>query len=319
MIELADLRGGYVEVVRKILREGCEVSPRGQRTLEIGPVTLAVADPRLAVPVGVGRRLNLAIGAAESCHLIGGTSDAAMMASITKNFEPFVEGDRLRGAYGPRLHSQWPRVLARLEADQSTRQAGAVVWRARDLAEPTADLPCTVHLQFWVRDRRLHAHVLMRSNDVFWGLPYDAWMFCNAQLAVAGALQLRVGTYYHTAISLHAYVDRDAEALAVLHDWDGTDGPPMLADFISLGNTPAERWERIAILARSACGTPGYEDFATGGTPAKWYQEVLLRHWTLMGVFCPSCRYVLPEDHFVGSRFVSKLCRPCAKRAEAAR
>lgn len=317
-LRFKDLTSGYVELVNIVLHTGREVSPRGQRTLEIGPVTLEVCDPLRAVPLGVGRDVSLALGAAESCHLIGGVSDAAQLVSITKNMRAFVEGDRLRGAYGPRLHSQWPRVVETLARDRDSRQAGAVIWRSRDIATPSVDVPCTVELHFWIRDDRLNAHAFMRSNDIFWGIPYDCWAFVNAQVAIAKALHVEVGTYFHTAVSLHAYVDRDAEKLASLH-WPTEDVVvPMLAIGLEdvSGDTPAARWQRIAQRAASIALDEDVDDMPRSFS---WYRDQLANHVTVGDTkFCALCRYALPLGHF-SRHDPDAFCDRCEEIAERAR
>jgi thymidylate synthase len=324
VLELNDLRDGYLRVVREILDSGEERSPRGMRTLELSPATLVITDPSKVVPVGVGRKLNFAIGAAESAHLVGGVSDAAQMVSITKNFAQFVEGGRLRGAYGPRTAGQFDRVVSCMARDRDTRQASVVVWRPWDLARPSKDVPCTVGLHFALRGGRLDMHVTMRSNDVFLGLPYDAWMFANAQHAVAAALGVEVGVYYHTAVSLHAY-ERDFSALEALHPWDGEPGPPMLVQGPGWDAIPDLGWGVAACFARLAVGldlTKCERDWFTGlpaGLPAsvEWYASALRPHWT-GGLLCAVCRYVLPRttEHFhpgqLASAAAEVLCNACA-------
>ncbi|MCH7992208.1 MAG: thymidylate synthase, partial [Gemmatimonadetes bacterium] len=101
-----------------------------------------------------------------------------------------------------------------------------LIWRPWDNGLSSKDIPCTIQFQFLVRDGRLNMITTMRSNDVFWGLPYDEWMFTNVQFAVAYALNMDVGWYQHNTGSLDAYVDRDMEALNALHAPDGSEEMP---------------------------------------------------------------------------------------------
>jgi len=304
LIEVDDLQVGYKDIVDRIMNYGKFTSPRGQRTLEIGPVTIAIMDPRRCVPLGTGRKLNLAIGAAESCQLVGGVSDAAQMVSITKNFAQFVEDGRLRGAYGPRVHGQFPRVVELLKRDPDSRQAGVVIWRPDELAVPSADVPCTVELHFQLRGGRLNMFVTMRSNDVFWGLPYDAWMFSSAMHAVAWALGAEVGTYYHTALSLHAY-ERDADKLALIRDFDASEAVaavPMLTDGMSPPSAaPWLAWDLVSLWARIACLSFSRavldrirDEHDVMPVGVRWYYEALAPHAS-GGFLCPRCRYVTAD------------------------
>lgn len=316
VFEVDDLQDGYVKIVNAVLAEGQRIAPRGIPTVELCPATIVLRDPARAVPVGVGRAPRLAIGAAESCQLVGGFSDARQMVRITDNFAPFVEGDRFRGAYGPRIHAQVPRVIRLLREDPDTRQAGLVIWRPWDLARPSKDVPCTVELHYFIRAGRLHARTLMRSNDVFWGLPYDAWMFANLQHAIAYALAVEVGTYTHVANSLHAYVERDLAKLKTLHDYDGEPVPPMLVPTARVREDSDERaeqrWDRVVRWAEIAAGIRDVETSLHAS--AAWYQEQL-RAVRSGNILCPSCRYVLPKtrEHFWRGHDTPSGVRTCRR------
>lgn len=170
-------------------------------------------------------------------------------------------------------------------------------------------------------------HVTMRSNDVFRGLPYDAWMFSNAQHAVAYALGVEVGAYYHTAFSLHAYIDKDLDKLKALHSYDMAASPPMFPPSGEPGGaTPAARWARVSYWARVVMGL-GRDRDEDRALPlsVSWHRDVLSPHWS-GGLLCPACRYVLPktEEYFYlyehktySNRLVCRFCRMLRRRGLA--
>lgn len=69
----------------------------------------------------------------------------------------------------------------------------------------TKDEICTIALQFLIRDGKLNCYCVMRSNDVWYGLPYDVIFFTELTKYIAKRLNVPYGTYTHTVISLHAY------------------------------------------------------------------------------------------------------------------
>jgi thymidylate synthase len=77
----------------------------------------------------------------------------------------------------------------------------------------TKDEICTIALQFMIRDGKLNCTGVMRSNDVWYGLPYDVIFFTELTKYIARRLHVEVGTYTHTVISLHAY-ERNYEDIA---------------------------------------------------------------------------------------------------------
>jgi thymidylate synthase len=198
-------------------------SPRSQETLEVLNASFELTNPYDALPVGVGRGISQAIAAAEAIQLLGGFSDPEMLISITPNFERYLDGGVLAGSYGPRIRTQLSSVVERLRRDPDTRQALAVIWDPLQdaVGQAPRDLPCTVFFDFMIRDGRLLLHSTMRANDVYLGLPYNAFMNTQLQISVATILGIPAGSYFHNAKSLHAYT-RDLPELRSLHPPDGT-------------------------------------------------------------------------------------------------
>jgi hypothetical protein len=77
-------------------------------------------------------------------------------------------------------------------------------------------VPCTLSLQFLIRDKRLNCIATMRSNDIVWGLTYDVFNFTMIQEYVAVKVGIPLGDYFHNAGSLHLYADRDAKMVKAL-------------------------------------------------------------------------------------------------------
>jgi thymidylate synthase len=97
-----------------------------------------------------------------------------------------------------------------LKNDPNTRQAISFVNRPVFQYEGNKDFVCTMYLNFWIRDNRLHMKVQMRSNDIFYGLSYDAPFFATIQQQMYHWLksdlpELQLGTYYHCADNIHYY------------------------------------------------------------------------------------------------------------------
>lgn len=266
-----DLRDGYRELVEWVFTCGRDVAPRGQRTQEILNATVTLTDPTQALPVGIGRKPNLAIGAGEAIQLVGGFTDPEMMVSIAKSFERFLDGGVLAGAYGPRIRNQLPVVVDRLRADTDSRQAVAEVSRPDDFAGvPTRDVPCTKDFHFFIRGGALEMIASMRSNDVWLGVAYDFFQFTQLQLSVAKALGIPCGPYHHHADSLHIY-ERDLEAAGELHEYDGTPIP----DVQGIGNGPSSI-EEMQVRAVELWTEDGESPHWTASE--LWYVEQLRGH-----------------------------------------
>jgi len=69
-----------------------------------------------------------------------------------------------------------------------------------------------MHMQFFIREERLEADVVMRSQDVIKGFPYDMKFFMQQQLKMADQLSLPVGPMTHHVHSMHVY-EKDLNTL----------------------------------------------------------------------------------------------------------
>jgi thymidylate synthase len=58
-----------------------------------------------------------------------------------------------------------------------------------------------------IRDNKLHMTVIMRSNDLVFGLPNDIMWFLITQQIIADLLGIETGEYIHIANSLHYYTN----------------------------------------------------------------------------------------------------------------
>jgi len=101
--------------------------------------------------------------------------------------------------------NQLENVLKLLKEKPNTRRAVIQLYDAADIAEEHIEIPCTCNLQFLIRKEKLHLYVSMRSNDAFKGLPHDIFAFTMLQEIIARTLNIELGSYYHSAGSLHLY------------------------------------------------------------------------------------------------------------------
>jgi hypothetical protein len=90
------------------------------------------------------------------------------------------------------------------------------------------DVPCTLALQFFIREGKLHLHVNMRSSDIILGIAYDVPAFTTMQEVLANELGVELGEYVHTSNSLHCY-ERDFEMLDAIANSSDNLGRPMPA------------------------------------------------------------------------------------------
>ena len=215
----------WVNALRETIAEGRLISTRGENVYERDHVTveLNMNYPVLTVPE---RKLNYRFMTAEAEWILRGSNRIADLIPYNSKMAAFSDdGETLYGAYGVRFVEQLDHVINTLRHDPNTRQATMTTW----IPNPpkTKDVPCTIALDFKIREGRLNTHVFMRSSDLWLGLPYDVFTFSMMTCRVlerlnvtpgGSAMVFSPGTLYVTAASSHLY-ERDldaAKAIAVL-------------------------------------------------------------------------------------------------------
>lgn len=106
-------------------------------------------------------------------------------------------------------HSQYVNVLDELRKNPESRRATMIytrpsMWKDYDF-RGRSDFMCTNAVQYLIRDKKLHAVVQMRSNDVVFGYRND-WAWQRHVLTKLGSdLNVSRGNIYWNVGSLHVY------------------------------------------------------------------------------------------------------------------
>lgn len=208
-------------------------SPRGIPTWELpyphvlGPIDMK--DPILSIPE---RKLNYAFMAAEAGWILSGSDRLEVLTAFCENMAKYSDdGLTLYGAYGPRVNAQFDYVVGTLLKDRHSRQAVMTLWRPNP--NPSKDIPCTISLQFMLRDGKLRLIAYMRSSDVWLGVPYDIFTFSMIAYAVVAELNrwmnlqyeslIDVDSLYMLAGSRHLYHENVDKARSLLSGTIGVD------------------------------------------------------------------------------------------------
>lgn len=168
-----------------------------------------IKDPRQGIVESSERNISVRYAMGELLWYLSGSNKLKGIQPYAKFWEGLTDdGQTLNSAYGYRIFQQfgfdqWAHVKKLLTDDPFSRQA---VIHIKDPSEkPTKDVPCTVALQYQIRDSKLYATTFMRSNDIWLGFPYDVFSFTAFQVLMAMELGVEVGEYTHIAGSLHLY------------------------------------------------------------------------------------------------------------------
>lgn len=113
--------------------------------------------------------------------------------------------------YHDRIGYQEQFVINELKRNPESRRAVIDVRRLSDMK--TNDPACLQHIQYFIRDNKLHCKVLFRSNDACKATFMNAFALIMLQKRIADELGVEVGTYTHRANSFHCY-EKDFPLLA---------------------------------------------------------------------------------------------------------
>lgn len=182
---------------------------------EICDAVFCVEDPTRNIVSSHIRKMPMRYAVGELAWYLSGSNKVKDISQFAKKWADISDdGETNNSAYGWRIFDkfgfdQWQYVKELLWKDPNSRQAVIHIKDANN--QPTKDVPCTVYLQFFIRDGKLNMSTHMRSNDIWMGVPYDMFSFCFLQMLMAMQLGVEIGHYTHYAGSLHMYA-RDYEA-----------------------------------------------------------------------------------------------------------
>lgn len=177
---------------------------------------ITVIDDPTRLMTNEVRKMPMRYAVGELLWYLSGNNKKSAIRPYTKAWENLSDnGVTVNSNYGHCIlkkfgFNQFEYVKELLLSDLNTRQA--VIHIKHPSSAPTKDMNCTIALQFFIRDEKLHLTTYMRSNDIWLGFPYDVFNFTALQILMAMQLDIEIGTYTHIAGSLHLY-KRDYEKL----------------------------------------------------------------------------------------------------------
>lgn len=182
MIMRYDADYQWINDLKKVFSEGMVASPRGMAVHELVAYKSVVSmeNPIIYNPI---RKLGYKFMAAEAAWILGGQSDVASIMDYSRSIREFSDnGETFFGAYGPKIVDQLPYILNTLSNDINSRQAVLTIWRENP--RPSKDIPCTVSLQWLIRNNQIDCVANMRSSDLWLGHPYDIFNFSAASFLI---------------------------------------------------------------------------------------------------------------------------------------
>lgn len=254
--------------------EGIPSHPRGHKVIEAPtPVMWSINSPNQWAMHIPGRKFNPFFALAEVVWMWSGKGGAEFIKFYNKSITNFLDDGMpyFHGSYGMRVRragysdepfrtlpelrtrgansmpvqiDQLEHVISKLQADPMTRQAVVSLWDPiKDNLVKSKDHPCNNMVYFTMRDGRMHMTVIRRSNDLIWGVPYNACQFAHLHALIAGSLDVKMGHQHTVANNLHFYEDLYSDTLDLVTEWTGDTGSHAQPGFCrSMDLSPMDTW-----------------------------------------------------------------------------
>ena len=194
-----------------LLKNGEWTKPRGEECLEIENFTYTV-NPFVRFNSFEGRNFNLKYLKREMTWYIHADPTDLSIAEHAAQWGKIVANGKLNSNYGSYWFGKYgvSHITRLLTQDPMSRRAVIPMYGTdidhMDLA--AKDVPCTLAIEFRLRNNRLNARAIMRSQDILWGMANDLPTFSFLQEIVACLLNAEVGTLTVSCGSFHVYRSR---------------------------------------------------------------------------------------------------------------
>ncbi len=179
--------------------------------------SMSLSDPRQRWIYSRFPGINPAFALAEFVWIMSGANESDVINFWNPALPNYAgAGQKYYGAYGFRLRKhlgidQIKHAYLALKDNPSSRQVVLQIWDGNfDLPKNNGtprdpDIPCNIISMLKIRDSKLEWMQIMRSNDIFLGLPYNFVQFTMIQELLAGWLNIGLGGYNQLSDSLHIY------------------------------------------------------------------------------------------------------------------
>lgn len=208
----------YDQIIQKAVTSPISTNRRTGQDIRVirGGLAFNVDLSEGLLPLLSMRKLHIRSAAAEVAWFLQGMKDSTWMNQYAPSFwDKFTEDDgkTVANAYGYRWlrhfkRDQIAKAIEALTLDQSDRRVYIGTWDpAKDgLGEPgQKNVPCPVGFTLSLLNGELNSSMLIRSSDLFIGLPYDVLGHALLLSAIANDLGAQPGVMSFLLAHPHLY------------------------------------------------------------------------------------------------------------------
>ena len=247
-IQSAGVGEAFVRTLGAVEQHGLDVPAddsnsigSGKPTRELPNFLMTISNPRDRIINNPRYRTNLVTSVARFIWMMAASDRLADIAFYEPRVRGFSDdGIAISGSnYGMRMLSPRPGlnqlrgIITELRQHPSSRRAMITIYHAEDSTrQESKDIPCTFGFGFLIRDGKLQATTIMRSNNAVSLLPFNLFEFSLLAEVVATEVGVSLGPLSHFAMSMHIYETDRARAKEIVKEASGMAPfimPPMPA------------------------------------------------------------------------------------------
>jgi len=209
----------FTNIFKELVTEIDEIGELSKpRDLEVKEYLLAhvAIDPKMPIANFESRSFNWKYFAGEMAWYLHRDTDVDYIGQYSGMWSTLTNPgtNEINSNYGALVinNEQIGWVVDSLLSDDNSRQAIMFFNQPKFQFKDNKDFVCTMYANFFIRKNKLHMKIQMRSNDVFYGLTFDAPFFSFLMQSIYLILKkndkyksLELGTYHHFADNIHFY------------------------------------------------------------------------------------------------------------------
>jgi len=203
----------FIDIINHINSKGIESQPRDLKVREVSLADFDI-DPKYPIADFPSRKFNWKYLAGELAWYLHRDSDVDYISKYSGMWSTLTNPgtNEVNSNYGALVinDEQFSWVIESLKKDPNSRQAIMFFNQPKFQFEGNKDFVCTMYANFFIRNNTLIMKLQMRSNDIFYGLTFDAPFFSFLMQSIYQILlkdmpDLKLGKYFHYADNLHFY------------------------------------------------------------------------------------------------------------------
>ena len=210
--EQAPINKQVWNLFKEINDHGFESRPRDFLCREIYFKQMTI-DPFYPIVNYEARKFPFSYLAGELAWYLSMDDDPEYILNFSKFWDALRNDDgTVNSNYGKLLFpEQLNYAKNELIKDKNTRRGIAFISNPNFQLNHAIDFVCSMYLNFFIRENTLHMALKIRSNDIIFGLTYDAPFFSFVMQHMYLWLKkekypdLKLGTYFHFADNIHYY------------------------------------------------------------------------------------------------------------------